>query len=77
MTALTVFPLWIFPKVQDIIEEAKEALGKTGRVVVRPSGTEPLIRVMAEGDDMELVESIVDSMSRDIAEALAGVTDQI
>ena len=64
-------------KVQDIIEEAKEALGKTGRVVVRPSGTEPLIRVMAEGDDMELVESIVDSMSRDIAEALSGVADQI
>ena len=58
-------------KVREILEEAKERLGKNGRVVVRPSGTEPLIRIMAEGDDMALVEEIVDSMSRDITEALA------
>ena len=57
-------------RVREILEGAKEALGKNGRVVVRPSGTEPLIRVMAEGDDLALVESIVDGMSRDIAEAL-------
>ncbi len=59
-------------RVREILEEAKERLGKTGRVVVRPSGTEPLIRVMAEGDDMELVKEIVDGLSRDIAEALGG-----
>jgi phosphoglucosamine mutase len=57
-------------RVREIIENAEDALGKTGRVVVRPSGTEPLIRIMAEGDDMSLVESMVDGMSRDIAEAL-------
>ena len=38
-------------EVRRVIEEAKAMLGKSGRVVVRPSGTEPLIRVMAEGED--------------------------
>jgi len=38
-------------EVKRAVEEAKEMLGESGRVVVRPSGTEPLIRVMAEGED--------------------------
>jgi phosphoglucosamine mutase len=33
-------------------------LGNSGRLLIRPSGTEPLIRVMAEGDDRGLVESL-------------------
>jgi phosphoglucosamine mutase len=42
---------------------AQEArLGENGRLVIRPSGTEPLIRVMAEGDDDSLVASVVDDM---------------
>ena len=44
------------------IDEAKDRLGKSGRLVIRPSGTEPLIRVMAEGDDRILVESVVDDL---------------
>lgn len=44
------------------IDEAKDRLGKSGRLVIRPSGTEPLIRVMAEGDDKVLVENIVDEL---------------
>lgn len=58
-------------RVREILDEAKTTLGKTGRVVVRPSGTEPLIRIMAEGDDLDLVERIVDGMARDITAALA------
>ena len=38
-------------------------LGKNGRVLVRASGTEPLIRVMAEGDDDRLVSKVVDSIA--------------
>jgi phosphoglucosamine mutase len=38
------------------IDEAKAKLGAGGRLVIRPSGTEPVIRVMAEGDDHDLVE---------------------
>jgi phosphoglucosamine mutase len=48
--------------VQAAIEEARDRLGKSGRLVIRPSGTEPLIRVMAEGDDSALVEQVVDDL---------------
>ncbi|MDM7851949.1 phosphoglucosamine mutase [Pseudochrobactrum kiredjianiae] len=44
------------------IEEGKNSLGASGRIVIRPSGTEPLIRVMAEGDDDRLVETAVDDI---------------
>ncbi len=37
-------------------------LSGTGRLVIRPSGTEPLIRVMAEGDDQQVVGSVVDDI---------------
>lgn len=45
--------------VRKAIEEANRKLGKSGRLVVRSSGTEPLIRVMGEGDDRHLVEDVV------------------
>ncbi len=45
--------------VQSAIAEAEAELAGTGRVVIRPSGTEPVIRVMAEGDDAGQVERIV------------------
>ena len=48
------------------IEDAKKRLGNGGRLVIRPSGTEPLIRVMGEGDNRDLVERVVD----DVVEAL-------
>ncbi|HEV3247143.1 MAG TPA: phosphoglucosamine mutase [Beijerinckiaceae bacterium] len=48
------------------IESGRGRLGKQGRLVVRPSGTEPVIRVMGEGDDRDLVERVVN----DIVEAL-------
>ena len=44
------------------ILEGESRLGKTGRLVIRPSGTEPVIRVMAEGDDPLLVEKVVDDV---------------
>jgi phosphoglucosamine mutase len=48
--------------VQAAIAEGEARLGRTGRVVIRPSGTEPLIRVMAEGDDHAMVEAVVDDI---------------
>ena len=44
------------------IESGRERLGKTGRLVIRPSGTEPVIRVMGEGDDRDLVSSVVNDV---------------
>ncbi|MFA7305993.1 MAG: phosphoglucosamine mutase [Hyphomicrobium sp.] len=46
-------------RVVKAIEGAKAKLGENGRLVIRPSGTEPVIRVMAEGDDEQVVSSIV------------------
>jgi phosphoglucosamine mutase len=48
--------------LQDAIRKSEELLGKAGRILVRKSGTEPLIRVMAEGDDAALVKQVVDEM---------------
>lgn len=55
--------------VKSAIEEARARLGQTGRLVIRPSGTEPLIRVMAEADDKVLVEQVVDDIVGVIADA--------
>ncbi|MFZ3328018.1 MAG: phosphoglucosamine mutase [Methylocella sp.] len=44
------------------IEDGREMLGKSGRLVVRASGTEPVIRVMGEGDKLDLVASVVDDV---------------
>ncbi|MBW3169342.1 phosphoglucosamine mutase [Qipengyuania flava] len=47
-------------QVKQVIAEAESELADSGRLVIRPSGTEPLIRVMAEGDDAAQVEAVVD-----------------
>ena len=49
---------------QAAIEAGEARLGQSGRVLVRASGTEPLIRVMAEGDDEALVFDVVSSICR-------------
>ncbi len=50
------------PAVKAAIEDSRDKLGQTGRLVIRVSGTEPLIRVMAEGDDQRLVETVVNDI---------------
>lgn len=50
------------PVVQSAIKDAKESFGTEGRILVRASGTEPVIRVMAEGDDEAKVEKLTDGI---------------
>jgi phosphoglucosamine mutase len=56
------------PRVQAAIADAEESLNGTGRVLIRESGTEPLVRVMAEADDEATVGRIVDALCVTIAE---------
>ena len=55
--------------VKGVIAAAEARLSGTGRLVIRKSGTEPLIRVMAEGEDMGLVERVVDEICEAVAKA--------
>ena len=49
-------------EVQDFISEKQKLLGQKGRILVRKSGTENLVRVMAEGEDIATIEKIVDEI---------------
>jgi phosphoglucosamine mutase len=53
--------------LQRAIHDAEQRLGAAGRILVRPSGTEPALRVMVEGPDADLVAELADSIA-----ALAG-----
>jgi phosphoglucosamine mutase len=57
--------------VQQEIAAAEAALGETGRILIRPSGTEPLMRVMAEGEDRALVEELVARVASQIEREVA------
>ncbi len=58
------------PKVRSAIDEAAEILGRDGRIIVRPSGTEPLLRVMVEGKDEELIRQLAEKVAKTVREEL-------
>lgn len=58
-------------EVKEAIERAKEKLGKNGRIVVRPSGTEPLLRVMLEGEDADYIAALAETVANVMRERLA------
>lgn len=55
-------------KVNDAIAQVEEALGESGRVLVRPSGTEPLIRIMVEAETSELASKSAEQIAATIKE---------
>ncbi len=56
--------------VKSAIDKARDILGDDGRIVVRPSGTEPLIRVMVEGKDKKIIEDVAKNVASVIMERL-------
>ncbi|QZH73748.1 MAG: phosphoglucosamine mutase [Erythrobacter sp.] len=59
--------------VQAVIADAEAELAESGRLVIRKSGTEPLVRVMAEGDDAVQVERVVDAICDAVSKAVSEV----
>lgn len=60
------------PEVKDAVRSAEQELNGRGRVLLRPSGTEPLIRVMVEGMDCAQVESVADRLADLVRALVAG-----
>ena len=55
--------------VQKTIEDHSKKLGSSGRILVRKSGTEPLIRIMAEGNDSRSIEEAIDSIEKSFSKS--------
>jgi phosphoglucosamine mutase len=64
------FVLSELPAVVSAVASVEQVLGTRGRVLLRPSGTEPLVRVMVEGEDAAEVETLCQSLASDVADAL-------
>ncbi len=58
-------------QVSKVIEDSRRRLGNAGRLVIRLSGTEPVVRVMGEGDNPDLVEQVVDDICQALTAAAA------
>ena len=68
----TKIPVDSIPNFPETVRSFEEKLGKTGRILVRPSGTEPVIRVMVEGQDQYEIEGIADELCEVIRKADRG-----
>jgi len=60
------------PEVTSAVRRAEAQLGGDGRVLVRPSGTEPIIRLMIQAKDAALAERVVGQLAEEVRRALAG-----
>jgi phosphoglucosamine mutase len=57
------------PEIRQAVEEAERNLTGNGRLLIRPSGTEPLIRVMVEGADQQQIEALANELAERIRQA--------
>ncbi len=67
-------PIDQVPEIAKLQRAMEQRLGEEGRIVIRPSGTEPVIRVMVEGADREVIEEVASSMAACIRKHMAGKT---
>ena len=57
--------------VQSAVSDVESKLGKNGRVLLRPSGTEPVLSVLVEGEDIDVVDKLVVELSEVVATEFA------
>ena len=62
------------PQVREAVRDAEAELGDNGRVLLRPSGTEPVVRVMVEGRDADQVRDLVDRLAGSVENAMASTS---
>ena len=62
--------------MRQAIADGEARLGAAGRLVIRNSGTEPLIRVMAQGEDEDLLAGVIDAICDEILAASRGTDDR-
>ena len=60
-----------YPAVQDQVDVIEERLAGKGRVLLRPSGTEPVVRVMVEGENAELVSQFAQELAHDVQQIVS------
>ena len=58
-------------RIQLAVREAEEELAQTGRVLLRASGTEPVIRVMVEGQDASIVKRLAQQLANEVRASVA------
>ncbi len=63
-------PLESVPEIQQELERARKVLRDRGRIVLRYSGTEPKVRIMVEGEDYSLINSLLDNLSQVVEKTL-------
>jgi len=62
-------PVWEEKSVRSAVSAAEQKLGDSGRVLLRPSGTEPLVRVMVEGENADQVRGICEDIAAEVESA--------
>ncbi|MEX0584827.1 MAG: phosphoglucosamine mutase, partial [Natronospirillum sp.] len=60
------------PKLQKAVAEVEGILGERGRVLLRPSGTEPVVRVMVEGEDHDQVVALCERLALEVEQLIGG-----